>query len=216
MRYHMLYLKLIKRNNNKMKKEIELLSLAYGQTDNGLYIAVLSEINGKRKLPIYIKATDAQQIVLKSENIKSTVPSIHDLFKSFTDTYLIDIQEVYIYKMYEGIFYTKLILSNGIDDGVELDCSVGDGIGLSITYDCPLYASEEILEIAGIYVSDDGILINKDDIDDDNIDEEETDEDPIASIDNLTRMLDNAVKNEDYELAVEIRNKINELKNKII
>ncbi len=93
-----------------MKKEVKILGLSYAQSQAGSYVVVLSEKKGKRKLPIVIKPSDAQQIALKIEGVKSSRPLTHDLFKSFADSFNIDVQEVYIYAIVEGIFNTKLIL----------------------------------------------------------------------------------------------------------
>ena len=103
-----------------MRKEVKVLGLSYGQSQAGSYVVVLSEKKGKRKLPIVIKPSDAQQIALKIEGMKSPRPLTHDLFKTITDSYSIDIQEVYIYAILEGIFYTKMVTSNGLED-VEVE-----------------------------------------------------------------------------------------------
>ena len=199
-----------------MKKEVKILGLSYAQSNIGSYVVVLSEKNGKRKLPIVVKPTDAQQIALKIEGVKSPRPLTHDLFKSLTDLYSIDVQEVYIYSILEGIFYTKLIVSNGIEE-FEIECTAGDGIALSIVYGCPLYASKEVLEISGVYINEDGSAMTKDEIDNLNkIEAEESDEEPkhVTSIENLQHMMKNAINNEEYEIAAEIRDKIEKLKNK--
>ena len=132
-----------------MKKEVKILGLSYSQSQSGSYVVVLSEKKGRRKLPIVIKSSDAQQIALKIEGVKSPRPLTHDLFKSINDSYGIDIQEVYIYAILEGIFYTKLVTSNGIEE-VEIECTAGDGIAISIVFDCPLYVSKEVLDMSKI------------------------------------------------------------------
>lgn len=195
-----------------MKKEVKVLGLSYSQSQSGSYVVVLSEKKGKRKLPIVIKPSDAQQIALKIEGVKSPRPLTHDLFKSLTDSYQIDIQEVYIYAILEGIFYTKLITSNGIEES-EIDCTAGDGIALSIVYGCPLFASKEVLDLSGVYINDDGSTMDNSDIDD--IDDyEEVEETPkrVVSIEDLEHMIEDAIRNEEYEIAAEIRDRIEKLK----
>ena len=195
-----------------MKKEVKVLGLSYSQSQSGSYVVVLSEKKGKRKLPIVIKPSDAQQIALKIEGVKSPRPLTHDLFKTITDSYQIDIQEVYIYAILEGIFYTKLITSNGVEDA-EIDCTAGDGIALSIVYGCPLYASKEVLDLSGVYINDDGSTMDNSDIDD--IDDyEEVEETPkrVVSIEDLEHMIEDAIRNEEYEIAAEIRDRIEKLK----
>src|SRR5271166_3919318 len=125
------------------RKEVRILGLSYSQTQVGSYVVVLSEIRGNKKLPVIIKPMDAQQIDLKIEGMKSPRPLTHDLFKLVTDSYRIDVQEVYIHAILEGIFYTKLVSSNGVDS-VEIECSAGDGIALAIVYQCPIYVSKDV------------------------------------------------------------------------
>jgi bifunctional DNase/RNase len=196
-----------------MKKEVKVLGLSYSQSQSGSYVVVLSEKKGKRKLPIVIKPSDAQQIALKIEGVKSPRPLTHDLFKSLVESYMIDVQEVYIYAILEGIFYTKLVTSNGIDD-IEIECTAGDGIALSIVFDCPLYTSKEVLDLSGVYINDDGTSMNSSDVDDIDDYEEEIEESPkrVVSIEDLEHMIEDAIRNEEYEIAAEIRDRIEKLK----
>ncbi len=196
-----------------MKKEVKVLGLSYSQSQSGSSVVVLSERNGKRKLPIVIKPSDAQQIALKIEGVKSPRPLTHDLFKSLTDSYQIDVQEVYIYAILEGIFYTKLITSNGLEE-VEIDCTAGDGIALSIVFGCPLYASKEVLDLSGVYINDDGTAMDNSDVEDIDDYEEEIEETPkrVVSIEDLEHMIEDAIRNEEYEIAAEIRDRIEKLK----
>jgi bifunctional DNase/RNase len=196
-----------------MKKEVKVLGLSYSQSQSGSYVVVLSERKGKRKLPIVIKPSDAQQIALKIEGVKSPRPLTHDLFKSVTDSYQIDVQEVYIYAILEGIFYTKLITSNGLEE-VEIDCTAGDGIALSIVFGCPLYASKEVLDLSGVYINDDGTAMDNSNVEDIDDYEEEIEETPkrVVSIEDLEHMIEDAIRNEEYEIAAEIRDRIEKLK----
>lgn len=201
-----------------MKKEVTILGLSYSQSQSGSYVVVLSEKKGKRKLPIIIKPNDAQQIALKIENVKSPRPQTHDVFKSLTDSFDIDIQEIFIYTVLEGIFYTKLIASNGLDV-VEIECTAGDGIVLSQIFDCPIYTSNEVLEISGIYINDDGTSTNES-VEIEIVGEEEKPKKSkksskrVVSVEDLERMMNDAIANEEYEIAAELRDKIAKLKEK--
>lgn len=194
-----------------MKKEVKVLGLSYSQSNSGSYVVVLSEKKGKRKLPIVIKPSDAQQIALKIEGVKSPRPLTHDLFKYITDQYQIDIQEVHIYAILEGIFYTKLVTTNGIEQS-EVDCTAGDGIALSIVYGCPLYVAKEVLEISGVYINDDGSTIENSEVEDVEEYEEEIPVKRVVSIEDLEHMIEDAIRNEEYEIAAEIRDRIEKLK----
>lgn len=198
-----------------MKKEVKILGLSYSQSQAGSYVVVLSEKKGKRKLPIIIKPSDAQQIAIKIEGVKSGRPLTHDLFKSLTDSYGIDVQEVYIHSVLEGIFYTKIITSNGLDS-FEIECTAGDGIALSQIFDCPIFASKEVLEISGIFINDDGSNVDKSEIDEAEIVQEEKPKKKsktrIVSIEDLEQMMNDAIANEEYEIAAEIRDRISKLR----
>jgi uncharacterized protein len=204
-----------------MRKEVKILGLSYSQTQVGSYVIVLSEIKGKVKLPIIIKPNDAQQITLKIENIKTPRPLTHDSFKSITDFFNIDIQEVYIYSILEGVFYAKLLSSNGLDD-IEIECTVGDAIIISLTYECPIYVSDDILKSSGIYMSDNGAILSDEEIKKEeeileikNKKTKKRKSERIVSLNDLKKMMEEAVANEEYEIAAEIKERIENLsKNK--
>ena len=187
------------------------MGLSYSQTQSGSYIVVLSEAKGNRKIPVVIKASDAQQIALKLENIKSHRPLTHDLFKSFADEFKISIKEVFIYSIVEGVFYCKLISSNG-DDVVEIETTIGDGITISLLFKCPLMVSSDILDTAGININDDGTESEKVDEVDDLSDIEFNHKKRVVSIEDLEKMMQKALENEEYEIAAELRDRITELK----
>lgn len=189
-----------------MKQKLKILGISYSESQVGSYIIVLSEQNGKRKLPIITKPIDAQQIALKIEGVKNQRPSTHDIFKSLADVCQMSVVEVNIYSVIEGIFYTRIILSNGIEE-VTIESSVSDGILLSLIYECDLYASEDVLKSSGIYINDDGSYIEDDDKYNKN------DENTHVSIDDLEHMLKSAIENEEYEIAAELRDQINLRKN---
>ena len=193
------------------KRQVKILGLSYSQSQVGSYVLVLSEMKGKVKLPIIIKPQESQRIALDLEGIKSTKPLTHDLFLSMTDSFGIDIQEVFIYSLAEGIFYTKIICTNGLED-VEIESSVGDGVILASLYDCPIFVSSDVLNSAGVLINDDGSKLSGDMTDDE--DEEETETERTTSIENLEKMLEHAVANEEYEIAAKVRDRIEQMKAK--
>ena len=196
------------------KKELKVLGLSYSQTEIGSYICVLSEKRGGRKIPIIIKPLEAQKIAVELEGIKSSRPSAHDFIKSVFDSFLLDIQEVYIHSLLEGVFHTKVITSNGVEE-VEIETSVGDALALSIMFKCPVYTNEEILNNVGIIIGDDGTT--KDDVQDeqdefDSFIDNDYKEERVVSIEDLEKLMKGAIENEEYEIADEIRDRINKLK----
>jgi bifunctional DNase/RNase len=191
------------------KRKVKILGLSYSQSQIGSYILVLSELKGKVKLPIIIKPQDAQRISLDLEGIKSTKPLTHDLFLSMTDAFGIDIREVFIYSLAEGIFYTKIICTNGLED-MEIESSIGDAVILANIYDCPIFVSSDVMNSAGVLINDDGSKLSNDMTDDE--DEFETEPERVTTIENLEKMLEHAVANEEFEIACKVRDRIEEMK----
>ncbi len=187
-----------------MKKiELKVLGLSYSQTQVGSYVIVLSEVNGKRKLPIIIKPAEAQVIALKVEGMKSPRPLTHDLFKSLSESFGIDVQEVFIHNVAEGIFYTRLVASNGIDES-GIECTAGDGIALSITFDCPIYVSESVIRSSGILMDDNGLTLEEEDT----LPVKYEEPKKVVSIEDLEQLMKEAEQNEEYEIAAGLRDRI--------
>ena len=193
-----------------MKKiKLKLLGLSYSQSQIGSYVLVLSEVKGdNRKLPIIIKPIDAQYIALKMEGMETPRPLTQDLFRSFTEALGAEVNEVYIHSLVEGVFYARILLTNAIDTH-EIECTIGDSISLALLYKCPIYADSSVMNMAGIYMSDDGEMT--DEQKERNHSERETS--ASVSIENLEKMLEKAVENEEYEIATQLRDRILKLKN---
>lgn len=198
-----------------MRREVSILGLSYSQSQMGSYVLVLSEKNGNVKLPIIVKMSDAQRIALDIENVKSARPMTHDLFKSVSDSYGIDVQEVYIYSLLEGVFYAKLVTTNGVEE-IEVESSVGDAVILASVYDCPIYVANTVLKSAGVLINDDGTLVPDADLDAElGIDSSKPQAKGKVSIENLEKLMDEAARNDDFEMAAVIRDRIAELKGNV-
>ncbi|SDM31783.1 hypothetical protein SAMN05421813_109124 [Daejeonella rubra] len=135
-----------------MKKiKLDIVGLSYSQTQSGAYALVLGEVNGRRRLPIIIGSFEAQAIAIEIEKMTPSRPLTHDLFKSLAANYHINIQEVIIYNLVDGIFYAKLICSDGKKTS-EIDARTSDAIALAVRFECPIYTYEFILASAGIVI----------------------------------------------------------------
>lgn len=189
------------------KIKLEIVGLSYSQTQSGAYALVLSEVNGKRRLPIIIGGFEAQAIAIELEKMVPTRPLTHDLFKNFADTFDIKVSEVVIYKLVEGIFYSKLVCEfNGMT--TEIDARTSDAIAIGVRFNCPVFTFENILASAGILL--DQQPTDEDDFLSEPAEDEATSETiHSVSIDELEQQLSQAIENEDYELASKIRDEIN-------
>ena len=200
------------------RKELKILGLSYSQTQVGSYVCVLSEKRGGRKMPVIIKTPEAQRIAIEIEGIKSSKVLTHDIFRGICDSFELDVQEVYIYALLEGIFYTKIVVSNGLYE-MEVETPIGDGIAISTLFKCPIYTTLEILNQVGIQLNDDGTAPETDDFEDEDDFEDDFDsyidnkkQERVVSVEDLEILMQNAIENEEYEIAAEIRDRIQTLK----
>lgn len=192
------------------KIRLEIFGLSYSQTQSGAYALVLSEVGGVRRLPIIIGGFEAQAIAIELEKMKPSRPLTHDLFKSLAIEFAIQVKEIFIYKLQEGIFYAKIICE-GNGEYKEIDARTSDAIAIGVRFSCPIYTTESILSSSGILMDESSQLLSSDDSDD-------SDDDSMADLANpfhartteeLQDMLTEALDNEDYELASQIRDEIN-------
>jgi bifunctional DNase/RNase len=199
---------------NDMKKiKLDIVGLSYSQTQSGAYALVLGEVSGRRRLPIIIGSFEAQAIAIEIEKMTPSRPLTHDLFKSFGQAYHINVLEIIIYNLVDGIFYAKLICSDG-KKMVEIDARTSDAIAVAVRFDCPIYTYEFILSSAGIVIEGNDFVYLE------NINE--TAEEKAAStptggftslsVDELKTKLQEALAEESYEKAAKIRDELNKRK----
>ncbi len=189
---------------------LDIIGMSYSQSQSGAYALILGEHGGKRRLPIIIGGFEAQAIAIELEKIKTPRPLTHDLFKSFADNFQIEIIEVIIDKFSEGIFYAKLICSNG-QNIHEIDSRTSDAIALALRFSCPVYTYEHIMVAAGIMIEEES--------ENSKTETSTTAETPSgnttfseATLAELREMLKLAIENEEYEKASQIRDEINKRK----
>jgi bifunctional DNase/RNase len=186
--------------------KLKVTGISYSQTQSGAYALILNEENGDRRIPIIIGGFEAQAIVIKLENLDPPRPLTHDLFKKFADEFNIAVIEVMIYKLEEGVFFSKLVCNNGVKE-YSIDSRTSDAVALALRFECPIYITEEILEKAGI-------TVNPSDADTtspaepENVFAPENVKYSSYSDEELYKMIDDSVKTEDYERAASIRDEI--------
>jgi bifunctional DNase/RNase len=202
-----------------MKKvKLDIVGLSYSQTQSGAYALVLGEVNGRRRLPIIIGAFEAQAIAIEIEKMTPSRPLTHDLFKTFAQIYNIEIQEILIYNLVEGVFYAKLICTDG-QTTHEIDARTSDAIALAVRFNAAIYTYEFILSSAGIVIEGNDFLFLENM---DNLSKEQGTEDISSipsssykslSIEELNLKLQEAIAEEAYEKAARIRDELNKRNN---
>lgn len=196
----------------RMKKiELEIVALSHSITQTHSYAVVLGEVNGLRRLPIVIGGFEAQAIAVALEKMHPSRPLTHDLMKNFMNAFNIDLQEIIICDLQEGIFYSKLVCVSE-HDTVEIDSRTSDALALAVRFGCPIYTYDNILESAGILMEDPSgkkkqpkeavaaeTAVGSDDL-------------RAMTVEELTTLLNDVLDQEDYIRAIAIRDEINSRK----
>ncbi len=197
-----------------MKKiELDIYGIAPSQI-KGSYSLILAEIDGDRKLPIIVGQFEAQAIAIPLEGINTERPLTHDLFLVFAKKLGFTITEVFIHQLKEGVFYASLIVEN-TDEKLTIDCRTSDAIAIAVRFNCPIFTTESILDEAGIEIEDNPIQKpGRDDVEDLSSIGEKNVNDVFKgkSLSELETLLDEALRNEDYMKAAQIRDEIDQRK----
>jgi hypothetical protein len=188
---------------NKVK--LEILGLSPSQSQTGSFALILMEEGGNRRLPIIIGMFEAQAIAIEMERISPNRPMTHDLFKSFSSAFDFNVEEVMISNLQEGIFYAKIVCTDGIRSK-NIDARPSDAIAIALRFNAPIYTNEAIMQEASIS-TDEGVEAEIEEL----IDSPAGKSDgniKNKSLTELNKLLDNALQNEEYERAAAIRDEI--------
>jgi uncharacterized protein len=202
-----IYLPISKKSINTgvgMKKiELEIVALSHSITQTHSYAVVLGEVNGLRRLPIVIGGFEAQAIAVALERMQPSRPLTHDLMKNFMLAFNVELHEIIINDLQEGIFYSKLVCSTE-HDTVEIDSRTSDAVALAVRFGCPIYTYDNILDSAGILMEEDDkkkkVLVSHSDTNSDDL--------KNMSIADLEHLLNEVLEQEDYIKAASIRDEI--------
>ena len=192
------------------KVSLEIIGLTYSESSTGAYVLILGDRNSRRRMPIVIGSAEAESIAVGIEKHRNGRPHTHDLFLRFAKEFGIEIMEVVINRFRDGIYYAMLVCKQG-DDLTMIDARPSDAIAIAVRVGCEIYAYETVMDEAGIIM---------DDMDKPMDDDKEEHINKVASITSLDRLdldaledlLQEAIDNEDYMKAAEIRDEINRRK----
>ena len=187
------------------KIELEIVALSHSITQSNSYAVSLGEVGGLRRLPIVIGAFEAQAIAVALENMNPSRPLTHDLMKNFMTSFDIQLQEVYICDLQEGIFYAKLVCFTA-NDTLEIDSRTSDALALAIRFGCPIYVNSNILDQAGL--ENDGSEKERNHIVADNMESNASNNLSSLSLSELNALLNEVLEQEDYIRAIDIRDEI--------
>jgi uncharacterized protein len=189
---------------------LEIVALSHSITQTHSYAVVLGETNGLRRLPIVIGGFEAQAIAVALEHMQPSRPLTHDLMKNFMNAFNVELQEIIISDLQEGIFYSKLVCFTE-HDTVEIDSRTSDALALAVRFGCPIYPYEHILENAGILMEDGGKKQKAEAV---GPEDNTTGRENLGSmsLEELQTLLNDVLEHEDYIRAIAIRDEMNKRK----
>jgi bifunctional DNase/RNase len=187
--------------------ELEIVALSHSITQTHSYAVVLGEVNGLRRIPIVIGGFEAQAIAVALERMNPSRPLTHDLMKNFMLAFNVELHEVVINDLQEGIFYSQLICS-GANDTVEIDSRTSDALALAVRFGCPIYTYDTILDQAGVLMEDDGKKKKENNVTSITTEQGGSDDLKAMNLEELNTLLNNVLEQEDYIKAIAIRDEI--------
>ena len=193
-----------------MKKvDLEIYDISMTGSASGAYTMVLGVVGGDARIPVIIGGSEAQSIALELENMKASRPLTHDLFKDTLLQFDLEVTEVLVYKFHEGIFFAKIYVANG-DKIEEIDSRISDAVAIAVRFRAPIRCLASIVNEAAI-IPDNSELEMEFEVDEEH---EKSLSEIEPDLSTLEEELKEAIENEDYELASELRDTIEKLKNK--
>jgi bifunctional DNase/RNase len=187
------------------KIELEIVALSHSITQSNSYAVILGEVGGLRRLPIVIGGFEAQAIAVALENMHPSRPLTHDLMKNFMIAFDIQLQEVYICDLQEGIFYAKLVCFTA-NDTIEIDSRTSDALALAVRFGCPIYVNANILDQAGL--EKEGGEKERTNVTAESIQPNSDNNLSTLSLSELNELLKEVLEHEDYMRAIDIRDEI--------
>lgn len=187
---------------------VKVMGITHNQIQQGAYALLLREVGGRHRIPVVVGVAEAQSIVAWLERVSLPRPLVHDLFKSATRAFGIQVKEVFVSKFEKGIFYSEITLDDGVRQ-VVVDSRTSDAIAIALRTNAPIYTTPQVIAEAGFLPEDDSLDVADDSAADE---EQEPRQVPLRRFAEaeLRRMLADSISKEEYERAAEIKAAIEE------
>jgi len=192
------------------KIELYIVTLTHSVTQSSNYAVVMGEADGNRRLPIVIGGFEAQAIAVAMEGMVPSRPLTHDLLKNTLDTFEIEVTEILINNLVEGVFHARIVC-NQHGREFEIDSRTSDAIAMAVRYGCPIFTYDFILDAAGVRIEE-PLPGESEEVKEETKPKRRRRGYSEYSLDDLTAMLDKVIGEEDYEKAAKIRDEINKRK----
>ncbi|MGC4129951.1 MAG: bifunctional nuclease family protein [Bergeyella sp.] len=196
-------------------KRLVIRGISYSQTQSGAYALLLEDEETNIKLPVVIGNFEAQSISLGLEkDIHPPRPLTHDLFSKFVTAVHFNLESVIIYQIVDGVFFSNIIFKNkATDEELILDARTSDAVAMAVRFDAPIYTTPQVLNEAGILLEIEEVPMEQAEGEKDEI----SDENDLRLLSNeaLQQLLDEAVKDEDFDYALQIQEEIKRRRKKI-
>lgn len=186
------------------KVELEIIALSHSITQNNSYAVVLGERKGMRRMPVIIGPFEAQAIAAAMERMQPARPLTHDLLRSMCFEFSIELKEILISNLVEGVFHATLVCDR-LGETVNIDARTSDAIALAVRFECPIFVYDFIIDQAGIAMEEN----ERKSVAAGSNEKQRGSEYTRATLDKLHEMLQQAIEKEDYERAARIRDEIN-------
>ncbi len=195
-------------------KKLIIRGISYSQSQSGAYALLLEHEETSVKLPVVIGNFEAQSISLGLEkDLNPPRPLTHDLFAQFVKNTGFKLESVIIYQIKDGVFFSNINFKNPLtEEELILDARTSDAVAMAVRFDAPIYTTSDVLNEAGI-------LLELEETRKMEVEEEEVSTDfndlSEVSVEELNQLLNDAVKEEDYDTALRLQEEIKRRNKKI-
>ncbi len=195
------------------KYKVEVLGITYNQIESGVYAVILQEVGGTRRIPIVIGYPEAQAIECKLQEIVTPRPLTHDLMLDMMHKFNLHIEEVQIKRSDTGVFYADLKMTDG-KNVHNIDSRASDAIAIAIRANADIYVMADVMSQVGFEPEEMRREAENNEVSDLKIKTVSRQRVKRKTIEELTKEMEEAAASENYELAAELKAKIEKRRTK--